>query len=337
MKYVLALAGALLLPATTAAEAQQTLVFAAATSERSPMSTDIFTNWVARINADGAGIVQIDFRPGMALASPANFYDRVSDGIVDITWCILTQVPGQFPRLSVLELPFLTQDTSTAVIEPFSMALWDLYTSGLVDSEFDEVVPLFMTTYAQSPVHLSQGLDALDDLGGRRIIAGGATLSASLTAVGGVPLSINAGDSYEAVQRGTADGRLMSWTAIPAFRFGEVTTQHVEVPLGTAPGGVIINRAVWEGLTPEARAIIERHSGEAMVRIMAEFQIAQTEEIRQEMLDLGHTIVRPTPEQLADWHERTEPARAAWLAETPDGAAVLEHFTGSVAHYSGAN
>jgi len=337
MKLVLALAGALLLPAATAAMAQQTLVFAAASSERSPISSQVFTAWVDRINADGEGILHIDFRPGNVLANAGNFYDRVSDGIVDMSWGILTQVSGQFPRLSVLELPFMVDSVSTADIEPFSHGIWEMYTSGMLDEEFSDVVPLFLSTFAQSPIHLSADLASLDTLGGMRIIGGGATYAASLTAVGGVPLSINAADSYEAVQRGTADGRIMSWTGIPAFRFDEITRYHVEAPLGTAPGAVIINRAAWEGLTPEARAILERHSGEAMVQLVAEFWIDQTTGIRQRMIDAGHTVVSPSAEQLADWQARTAAIRDAWVAETPDGAEVLEHLQAFVASYPRSN
>jgi TRAP-type transport system periplasmic protein len=150
-----------------------------------------------------------------------------------------------------------------------------------------------------------------------------------------VPLSILASDSYEAVQRGTADGRIMSWTGIPAFRFDEITKFHLEAPLGTAPGAVIINRATWEGLTPEARDIIMRNSGEALVREVAEFWIDETTSVRQAMIDAGHTVVSPSPEQLANWRERTSPIREAWVAATPDGADVMERLNNFVADYRG--
>lgn len=334
MKHVLALAGALSLSVATAAVAEQVLVFAGASSERSVASRQ-FTAWAERVNADGAGIIRIDYRPGMALANPSTFYDRVSDGVVDISWGILTQISGQFPRLSVLELPFMVDSVSTEDIMPFSLSVWDLYTSGLLDPEFEEVVPLFVGTFAQSPIHLSAPLENLDSLGGRRIIGGGPTYAASITALGGVPLSIGAGDSYEAVQRGTADGRIMSWTAVPAFRFDEITSYHAEVPLGTAPGSVIINRSVYEGLSPEAREILDRHTGEVMVREMSELWIRETAGIRQRAIDAGSTVVSPTPEQLADWRDRTGAIRDAWVAATPDGAEVLSRFQVLVAQHRG--
>lgn len=335
MRKLFSLLGALSLVAAPPADAEIRLVFAAAQSERDQMSLEIFTDWVERINADGTGVVQIDFRPGMALANPGNFYDRVSDGVVDISWGILTQVAGKFPRMTVLELPFLTRDTTIATGEPFSLGLWDLYSSGMLDAEFDEVVPLFMTTFPQSALHLRAELASLDDLDGTKVIAGGGTYANTLTAIGGVPLSLALHETYEAIQRGTADGRLMAWSGVPPFRLNEVTSYHLEAPLGTAPGAVIINRAAWEGLTPEARAIIERHSGEDMVRRLSNFVIDQTNAIRTGLLAEGHTITPLPAEQIADWMQRTAPARTDWVDETPDGAAVLERFTGFLDAYPG--
>lgn len=182
------------------AQATETLIFAAATPPQGPLM-EVFKDLVGSINADGAGVVEIDMREGFTMANLSNLYDRVQDGVVPISWRNPAGIGGRFPLSSVLKLPYLTGSAETA-----SVAYWRLYEEGGFEREFHDIVPLFALIYPQSGLHLSGPLDSLDDLGGR-VIGGTQTNAAIVSALGGVPLSISLADTYEAIQRGTADGR----------------------------------------------------------------------------------------------------------------------------------
>lgn len=303
--------------------AQEHLIFATASPSEGPISTVIFNDWAARINEDGAGIVEIDVRHGFTMANPANFYDRVKDGVVPITWGIMTTIGGRFPLTGMAELPFLSDDAETA-----SVAFWRLYEEGHLDAEYHDIVPLFLTAFPQSGVHLSSSLASLDDLAGARVIAGSQTNSQVIQALGGLPQSINPADAYEAIQRGTADGRFVPWTAFPPFRMEEVTNYHIEAPIGTAIGMVFMNRDIWDDLPPEARDVIMRHSGEAQSRLLGQFFDAQNDGIRARVSDMdGHEIVAPDAQQSAQWETWLAPVTESWLERTEGGAALLERFT----------
>jgi TRAP-type C4-dicarboxylate transport system substrate-binding protein len=303
--------------------AQETLIFATASPPQGPISTVVFDGWAAAINADGAGAVEIDVRHGFTMANPGNFYDRVKDGVVPISWGIMTTIGGRFPLTSVVELPWLTADAETA-----SVAFWRLYAEGHLDAEFHDIVPLFLTVFPQSQVHLSAPIPSLDTLNGARVIAGSQTNSGVIAALGGVPQSINPADAYEAIQRGTADGRFVPWTAFPPFRMDEITSYHIEAPLGSAVGMVFINREVWEGLPDAAREVVMRHSGEDASRALGQFFDRQQAGIRAGIAGrANHTIVAPSDAQVADWQARLAPVTAGWTERTPGGAAVLERFT----------
>ncbi|MCC5961154.1 MAG: TRAP transporter substrate-binding protein [Rhodobacteraceae bacterium] len=305
------------------AVAQEHLIFATASPSEGPISTEIFNDWAARINADGAGVVDIDVRHGFTMASPANFYDRVKDGVVPISWGIMTTIGGRFPLTGMVELPLLGDDAETA-----SVAFWRLYAEGHLDAEYHDIVPLFLTAFPQSGVHLSAPLASLDDLAGARVIAGSQTNSQVIQALGGLPQSINPADAYEAIQRGTADGRFVPWTAFPPFRMEEVTSYHIEAPIGTAIGMVFMNRDIWDDLPPEARDVIMRHSGEAQSRLLGQFFDAQNDAIRTRISGMdGHVLAAPDPQQAAQWETRLAPVTESWLARTEGGAALLERFT----------
>ncbi|MBR3371647.1 MAG: TRAP transporter substrate-binding protein [Rhodobacteraceae bacterium] len=305
------------------AAAQERLIFATASPSEGPISKVIFDGWAERINQDGAGTVEIDVRHGFTMASPANFYDRVKDGVVPITWGIMTTIGGRFPLTGMAELPFLSDDAETA-----SVAFWRLYAEGHLDAEYHDIVPLFLTAFPQSGVHLSAPVTSLDDLAGARVIAGSQTNSHVIQALGGLPQSINPADAYEAIQRGTADGRFVPWTAFPPFRMEEITNYHIEAPIGTAIGMVFINRDIWNDLPEDVREVIMRHSGEDQSRLLGQFFDAQNAAIRERIAGMdGHVIVAPTSEQAAQWETRLAPVTDSWLERTQGGAALLERFT----------
>lgn len=314
------------------AAAEDSLIFAAATPPQGPLM-DVFNDWIGDINAEGAGVVQIDMREGFTMANPSNFYDRVKDGVVEIAWGNLTGIGGRFPLSSVVELPYLIDTAETATV-----AYWRLYEQGMLDAEFHDIVPLIALIYPQSGIHLSAPLDKLDDLAGRQVIAGTQTNAAVVSALGGVPLSISLADTYEAIQRGTADGRLLPWTAFPAFRMAEITKYHIEEPVGTVIGMVFVNRAVWEGLSPEARDIILRHSGEARSRAAAQLFDRVDGGIGDGIRnDPTHTAVRLSEEQAAAWKVRLASVAIDWAASVPDGAAFLQAFTAGMADVAAGN
>lgn len=325
----LAIAAAFWVPA---ASAETTLVFGAGTPPQGPIH-ESFVEWVAAVNADGAGVLQIDYREGFTMANPGNFYDRVKDGVVEIAWGTLTAIGGRFPLSSVVELPYVTTNAETS-----SVAFWRMYDEGFLDAEFHDIVPLITVVFPQSPVHLREPIDNLDSLAGLQIIAGTETNAAVISALGAVPLSIGLADAYEAIQRGTADGRIIPWSAFPAFRLAEVTNYHIEAPIGTVVGMVFINREVWNGLSDAERDVLMRNSGEARSRSTAQVVDNLANAVRARIAGSeGHSVVEPSPEQAAAWRERLAPVETDWIARTEGGAAFLERYSALIAEIGGGN
>ncbi len=62
------------------------------------------------------------------------------------------------------------------------------------------------------------------------------------------------GDWYPAISRGTIDGAILAFTAVPAFRFQEVTSHYYKAALGGHTGFTVMNRAAFDALPEEARS-----------------------------------------------------------------------------------
>jgi TRAP-type C4-dicarboxylate transport system substrate-binding protein len=310
------------LVAPALADEPVTLKFATLSTTDGPLNTRMLHPWAARVNEAGKGIVQLDVRDGFAIANYNNIYDRVLDDVVQVAFTVTGSIAGKFALAGVVDLPFLFERPDDA-----SVAYWRLYKSGALDSEYTEIVPLYIVTLANSGLHLDRAPPAPDDIKGFKIVASSRVTSQIVEALGASPISLQQNDMYTALQRHAVDGTYGAWTSFPAFKLGEVTSYHIEAKLGGAPAMVFMAKKTFDALPAAARKVLTDNSGEAASRRFGEYWMNLDNEVRQQYRQMpGHTIAELTPAQLAAWREKLQPVYAQWLKETPGGDQVLAKY-----------
>ncbi|HEX3971103.1 MAG TPA: TRAP transporter substrate-binding protein [Stellaceae bacterium] len=307
---------------------ERTLIFATTNTPTAHLNVQFLHPWAEAINQDGKGAVQLDIRDGTAIASVANYYDRVTTGVVQISWGLLSTVAGKFPRSDVATLPFMAKSAADA-----SQALWRLYKAGTLGNEFADLHPLMIIALTPSGIHMSHPLKSLDNLGGAKLVIASKVNADAITLLGGAPLSIPLSEMYEAIQRGTADGAAVAWTSFDPFKLAEVTSYHVDTRLGTSSAMMFMTKATWDSLSPEAQKAIDKHSGEMESRAFGAWWDGERKAGKDNTIARGdkRTIVELTPEQTAAWQKKLEPINENWAKNTPDGAKVLAAFKAEVA------
>jgi len=72
----------------------------------------------------------------------------------------------------------------------------------------------------------------MKELTGIRIV--GPTQLTALAAqyMGAQPITLSSPEAYEAMNRGTADGTILSWNVYYSFKIGEVAHYHIDQPMG---------------------------------------------------------------------------------------------------------
>lgn len=307
-----------------AASAQETLVFATTNPEQHPINTGFLIPWAEQINADSGGAVTIELRHGPTIANHTNFYDRVVDDVVQIAWGLTVQNPGKFGPTLVATLPFLVESS-----EQGSVAVCRMAEKGAFDSALGDIVPLLWTEFPQASLHLNGApLKKMEDIAGKKIVTTTPASAAIVGAFGGAALSFGITEMYEALQRGTAEGTVINFTAFPAFRLNEVTTDHYIMPLGGAAGVVFMSRAKWDTLPAEAQAAIMKHSGCDGSRAFGRF-VDGWEAGAMKMVESGgnHTVTHATPEEIAAVRDSMLPGIEAGFAErAPGGAELVRMF-----------
>lgn len=323
------LAGTAML-ATSTAFAQETLTFGTSNPDQHPLITRIFNPWVEAINADSPGVLQVEYRHGSTIVSANNFYDRVMDDVVQIVWGMTPFDPGRFPRAGVGTMPFIVPNSEIG-----SVALCRMWERGAFDAEMGGIVPLLFVEFPQAAVHTKDTpVSSMEDIAGLRMMTGNATVAGIIQAYGGTPLSVPIYEQYEALQRNTADGTIINFTAFPAFRLHEQTSHHFVIPLGGALGMVFMDRTRFEGLSSDVQDVLRRHSGcdvsrEAGARVDGWEAGAQGMVVGQP----GHTLTHATPEQIAELEARVgAQVEATFAARVPGGAELIEMFREELAN-----
>jgi TRAP-type C4-dicarboxylate transport system substrate-binding protein len=302
--------------------AEENLILAASVPANTHVTLRVFAPWVGSVNAQGAGILKIDPRYGPPLVTASNFYDRVLNDVVQIVFGSLNVISGKFVRTLVVQLPFLSESA-----EDGSVAFWRLYKSGLLDSEFDETIPLSLCVYPQQGVHLAKAPTSIDRLDGLQLAVNSKVLGDIAARLGANPISLPTPDVYLAVQRGVVNGMLAQWTTFEPYKFAEVTTYHVEAQLGVGTSGVLMARKKYAALPADVRRIIDANAGEKFSRQFGAFWDQVSKEARQSVAALpGHQIVGLSPAQTEAWRRATASIAEEWVKETPDGATVLLEY-----------
>ena len=292
LKITTILASTLLAPLAAQAES---LTFASTNAEPVPINR-FFEQWVEKVNEASGGALEVDLRHGPTLANHTNFYDRVIDGVVDMSWGMSVFNPGKFTNSLVLTIPFFVESS-----EQGSVAACEMYKSGAFGADYEDLKPVLFATFPQSGFHTAEApiTDGLESMKGLNVIAMSPPGVEITKGNEGNPLSINLTEAYEALQRGTADAMITSFTAFPAFQLGDVLKHHYEAPLGGALGTVFMSMETYNGLSDEAKAAIDANSGCDSSRELGAFIDQWNANAREMTVNTeGHTYSAMSPEEV---------------------------------------
>lgn len=324
MRFVLKTAFAAMLTVgfVSSGHTQETRLLFTSLSPGGSSNSVFFNQWAQRIAEQSGGKVKIDVRDGVSLANFGNVYERVQDDVVQIGWAIHQVVAGKFPLSEVAGLPFVESGFTRA-----SLALGRLSRSGLLDKEYNDVVPLAFSVFGPSQLHFARQPQSIDDLSGLKIGVSGRAPSQLVSQLGGTPVSIQPGDFYEALQRRTVDGVITSWAAFAPYKLHEVTTYHVETLLGQGTSMFFMAKKKYDALPEAVRKVLVENSGEETTKLFSHHFDDQWQDARKPVAESDkQKIVQLSPEQTAKWRAKAEPLLQEWSKSRDNGEQALRKY-----------
>ena len=306
--------------ASGGAQAQETtLIFATATPPMAGTNREFYKPLADKLNEAGKGVLKIDFRGDTSIATINNVLDRIINDVAQIGWTLHSIYGAKFKLTSVSFLPFAAEDSEAGAV-----ALWRLYKSGLLDADYGETVPLVLNMQAQSRLHFTKTPRSFTDFSGLKVVASGKMYSDSVVRLGGAPVTVTIADMYESLNRGTVNAVMMGWGGVGTYKLFEVSTYHVELPLGTSSSMIFMERKKYAALPAAARKVLDDNTGEAASRALGAFTDRDGAATREQVRAMpGQTVVTPTPAQYKEMEAKLAPITEEWVKETPNGAAIL--------------
>ncbi len=251
--------------------------------------------WAKEVEKRTNGKVKITIFPGGTLTSAPTCYDGVVKGISGIGMSCLSYTKGKFPLSEVIDLPL--GYTSGAV----ATRLVNQYFAKFKPKELDEVKILYLHAHGPGILHTKKAVNKLEDLKGMRIRCTG-TVTEIVKALGAVPLSMPMGETYDALNRGMAEGSMAPIESLEGWKWGEVvkfTTESFGSAYTTA-FFVAMNKEKWDALPADVQKTIDKVNAE-WIEKTGKLWDEVDKSGREFSLKLGNKIISLSKEENQRW------------------------------------
>ncbi|MEE9319010.1 MAG: TRAP transporter substrate-binding protein [Granulosicoccus sp.] len=288
---------------------------------------DILKPWAAGVEEASEGRIKIEHFDAMALGGkPPELMDQARDGVVDIIMTLGGYTPGRFPKSEVFELPFIMKDSIAT-----SKAYWEMVETTLQEEEFKDVQILGAWVHGPGVLHTKDPVNTLADMQGKKIRGPTRMINDLLKELGATPVGMPVPAIPEALSKGVIDGTVIPWEITTALKLPELVGNHAEIAgdtaLYTATFVLAMNKAKFDSLPDDLRAILAEHSGMKLATLAATVMQAGDAPARAIATENGNTIVTLDEAEVAKWKAAAMPVRERWIAQMKerniDGAALI--------------
>ncbi len=248
------------------------------------------------VEAESKGRIAVRLFPSEQLGSLVEMVENVRQGAQEIALASPGWFSQFYPRIDMLELPFLVTD-------------WNQARRMLNSKAFDDLVKAAqaktgLLIYAKFPygfrnvVNSKRPVKTLDDLKGLKLrVQNTPAHLAIFRSLGANPVAIAWSETYQAVQTGVVDGLENANTVLVANKFPEVAkyisvTHHLFGMLLA-----YINPQFYNRLGDDNRRLLDRAMKEAEA-VSLRISLEQEQKAIQQLRDMGAQINVVSPEEI---------------------------------------
>jgi len=259
------------------------------------------TEWGKEIEKRTDGKVKVTMFYGGTLTPADKCYDGVAKGISDVGMSVFAYTRGKFPLLEVIDLPLGARSglAATKLINEFS--------SKFKPKELDEVKVMYLHAHGPGILHTKKPVNKLEDLKGMKIRCTGMAAKI-VTALGGAPVAMPMGETYDALSRGVVEGSMAPTEALQGWKWGEVvkfTTENYGSSYSTG-FFVVMNKEKWSALPPDIQKIIEKVNEEWIEKTGRSWDEIDKAG-RDFILKLGNKIIPLSQDEDWKWAKAVKP------------------------------
>jgi C4-dicarboxylate-binding protein DctP len=210
--------------------------------------------FIKEVGKNSNGEIEIQHFPASQLYNHKSSIPVLQAGAVDMAIIYGGNWTGVVPSLEVIGFHgfFKNIDHARAVV--------DGYPGEVINKDFEEKARLKVFgwyDYGKSEVCSKEPITRLEDFKGKRIRSSGVSQATWVMALGAASVTIDAGEVYQALQRGTIDGAISGPSSFDQRKWYEVVKYATvsNMSLFSAYFGVISMNA-WNKLSPEFQKVL---------------------------------------------------------------------------------
>jgi TRAP-type C4-dicarboxylate transport system substrate-binding protein len=292
-------------------------------------------DWGKSLQQATNGTITFTVFPSQQLGKAFDHYDMARDGIAEVTYINPGYQPGRFPIIDAGNLPFLMSNAKGG-----SQALDAWYRKYAV-TEMKDVHFCLAFVHDYGSFHSrSKKIVVPGDIRGMKIRPAHATIATLVTQLGGTNVQAAAPEVRDVIEKGVADAVTFPWGSIPLFGIDKVTKYHMNTPLYVTSFAWVMNKRVYESMSPTQRKAVDDHcTTEWALRVAApwaDFERAGVGKLQDDKAS-GREVYTISDAQLGEWRKAAEPVVKVWEEGARkagvDPATVLAELKASLTKY----
>jgi TRAP-type transport system periplasmic protein len=301
--------------------------------------TTMLKTWCDNIAKDSKDRLNCQIYPSMQLGgTPAQLFDQARDGVADVVWTLPGYTAGRFPKMEVFELPFMMTNA-----ESTSRAAWDYYEKHAQD-EFKDVKVLAMHVHGPGNIFTAKKqVKTMADIKGLKLRGPTRQTTKLLAKLGATPVGMPVPQVPDALSKGTIDGAVIPYEVGPSIKIDELAKFTAEpdrsdLALYTTVFVVPMNKAKYDSLPADLKAVIDKNSGREFSAFLGKTQGGNDVPGKEKMIKGGHTITVIEKAELENWKKASASIDDEWIAEMGkkglDGNALYKDAQALIQKYS---
>jgi len=289
-----------------------------ATPEQAPIARFGLQEWAKKVETQSAGRIKIQSFYSMSLGgTPAQLFDQVRDGQVDISATVLGYTPGRFTRTEVFELPFMTLAGEGAA-QKTSRALWE-YTAKNAMDELKEVRLLAIFSAGPGLVHSREAITKMEDMRGKKIRGGSRIVNNMLSKLGASPVGMPFTSIPEGLSKGVLDTTLSPWELVPPLRLQDLVKNHTDFVGGRSlyngVNAMFMNKASYDKLPADLKKVIDDNTGLETSALFGSAMDTGDKGGRGLTEKAGNRLIHLDAAETQRWMKATESVEKEWIVD----------------------
>lgn len=292
------------------------LTFAIYVNETDPMCEKM-CRLLDTIKEYTEGTIDYTLYAGQTLCNGKEEVEAVRNGLCDITFFPISYGAGLMPLGYIVDYPGIEYASQKSLAYTIRE-----YFEEVNPPEIQDLKLLFAYGQTGGIYATNQPIRTFADFTGKQIRCSGSMIPV-MEAYGAIPTTMVVGEAYEAIRTGIVNGYYGMATAVYGYNMQEVTQYILPDPLFHGSFQLLMNLDVWNSLSEDQQAAINKAVDEAFEEYISLGLDAETAECMKAFEELGLEMNEFGEEDMAKMVAASEPILEEYAASVEGGTEAL--------------